>query len=732
MSGLVSAPLGAIVGALTLHVADGAVFSEAWLTWWIADVVGILAFAPLVLAFKRDPEAPPGPLSSWRRLEAGLFVLTTALVVTVVFAVVPGRPVKFAVYPCLLWGALRFGLRGASGGLSLVSLLAVALTVHEWDAFVAADLPPLNGMHVVQLFLIATELSFLSLAAVIAERDQASRQLARLYDTVHRNRQQLEVVIETIPAMAWIALPDGTRIFANRHWREYTGLSTEATAGSGWQAAIHPEDIDTYLAKRGASLASGEQYEVETRIRRAVDGEYRWFLVRAVPLQGERGNVLQWYGIATDIEDRKRAEALLAGEKRILEMVARGASLAQILETLCRLVEEQIHDVLASVLLVEGNRLRHGAAPSLPESYTAAIDGMAIGPLAGSFGTAAYRAQRVIVSDIATDPLWAECREAALSHALRACWSTPIHSSEGRVIATFALYHRQPWSPTQRDQEIVEQITHLAGVAIQRKLGEDELRASEARFRTFVDHATDAFFLYDEHGTILDVNRQACESLGYSREELIGTSALAFDPDANQALVAIDQQLAGGEIVTFESRNRRKDGAVFPVETRVRRFVQGGHRFGVSLVRDITERKRAERRLLAQHTVTRILAEAETLEAAAPDILQAMCAALPWDRGALWRVDRQAGALRCVAVWSAGPVETDPSEPLDLGGHARARAGAPRPRLGGPGARLDSRCRPGPGFHARGPPQARRAPRGLWLSYRAGRRGPGGPGVLQP
>jgi PAS domain S-box-containing protein len=177
--------------------------------------------------------------------------------------------------------------------------------------------------------------------------------------------------------------------------------------------------------------------------------------------------------------ERTRAEALLAGEKRILELLARGNSLSDILAELCRLVEEETSGVLASVLLLDGDRLRHGGAPSLPKAYTEAIDGGVIGPRAGSCGTAAYRGEQVIVEDIATDPLWAEYRDIALPHSLRACWSTPIFSSHGKVIATFAMYYREPRRPSPRDQEIIEQITHLAGVAIERKIIEEKLQRNE-------------------------------------------------------------------------------------------------------------------------------------------------------------------------------------------------------------------------------------------------------------
>ena len=433
------------------------------------------------------------------------------------------------------------------------------------------------------------------LAAVADERDHA---LSKLYEAVSRSEMKLRDVIETIPTFAWTALPDGSVEFVNRHGREYAGLSAEDSPGPGWQAAVHPDDLRHHADNWLASLSTGTPFNSELRYRRAADGQYRWFLSRAVPLRDEQGKIVQWYGISTDIDDRKHAETFLAGEKRVLQMVARNESLAQILECLCRLAEDNAPDVLASVLLIEDGRLIHGGAPSLPRAYIEAIDGVAIGPAVGSCGTAAYFAKQIIVSDIATDPLWANYRDAALPHSLRACWSTPIMSSEGKVIGTFAMYYREARRPSQADQEIIEQITHLAGVAIQSKLAAEALRASEARFRTFVDHATDAFMLHSEDGTVVDANRQACESLGYSRDELIGMRPTDFDPDVNAAQVqSLNERLNAGEIVTFESRHRRKDGTVFPIEFRARAFRQGGRRFSISLTRDITERKRAEHAL---------------------------------------------------------------------------------------------------------------------------------------
>ncbi len=292
---------------------------------------------------------------------------------------------------------------------------------------------------------------------------------------------RIRQIIDTIPAHAWSALPDGSVDFVNQRFVDFTGRPIGELLRWGWGSTCHPDDLSGYLDLWRAALAAGEPMESEVRVR-ARDGDYRWLLIRNAPLRDEMGNIVKWHGTAIDIEDRKRAEVLLAGEKRLLEMIARGDSRALILDALCRLVEELATGSLSSILLLDAdtNRLRHGAAPNLPRPYVDAIDGTVIGPAAGSCGTAAYRAQPVIVCDIATDPLWADYRDLALPHRLRACWSTPILSSEGRVLGAFAVYYREPRSPTPQDQSVIEQITHLASIAIEREQAEEKLRRAQA------------------------------------------------------------------------------------------------------------------------------------------------------------------------------------------------------------------------------------------------------------
>ena len=298
-------------------------------------------------------------------------------------------------------------------------------------------------------------------------------------ETARRSAEELRDVINTIPAYAWSASSDGAVDFVNQRLVNFIGLPGEDLSGWNWPSVIHPEDRSRYVADWVSDLKTGRSQDSEVRVKRA-DGQYCWCLARRVPLRDETGAILRWYGVFTEIDDRKRAEALIAGEKRVLELVAKGNPLPEILDSLCRLVEEQASDALASILLVQGDRLKHGGAPSLPKAYTDAIDGVLIGPSVGSCGTAAYRREQVVVEDIATDSLWTNFRDAALPHGLHACWSTPVFSSQGQVIATFAMYYREPRRPSPHDQEIIEQITHLAGVAIERKLTYEQLRRSEA------------------------------------------------------------------------------------------------------------------------------------------------------------------------------------------------------------------------------------------------------------
>lgn len=171
--------------------------------------------------------------------------------------------------------------------------------------------------------------------------------------------------------------------------------------------------------------------------------------------------------LATAIE-RKRSEALLQTQTRILESVASGSALEQVFNNLCLLLEQQSPGALCSIMLMDASRqkLRNGAAPSLPKAYAEALDGLAIGEGAGSCGTAAYRGEAVFVTDIASDPLWSSFRDFALGYNIRACWSVPFFSQTGEILGTFALSHCFPCKPTDHHLQLIKTATHLVSIAV--------------------------------------------------------------------------------------------------------------------------------------------------------------------------------------------------------------------------------------------------------------------------
>jgi len=323
---------------------------------------------------------------------------------------------------------------------------------------------------------------------------------------------------------------------------------------------VHPEDAAQAVQGIERGSREGKRFEHECRLRMP-DGSVKHIHVVA-RAKGDEPAELEFVGAVMDVTERKRAAMLLGGEKRLLEMIARGDSRAPILDALCRLVEEWASGALSSILLLDpkANRLRHGAAPSLPISYTDAIDGLVIGPCMGSYGTSAYRAEPVIVSDIASDPLWADYRPLALAHGLRACWSTPILSSTGRVLGTFAIYYREPRSPTPQDHNLIDQITHLASIAVERDRAEEALRQAQADL-THVSRVTTmgeltASIAHEVSQPLSAVvnNANACVSLldpGATNLEEVREALREIIDDAHRAVAVIlrVRQLAKGAAV---------------------------------------------------------------------------------------------------------------------------------------------------------------------------------------
>ena len=321
------------------------------------------------------------------------------------------------------------------------------------------------------------------LSTLCTLRDVTERKCAE--EKLRKSEEKYRDLIEISPDAIYVVDANGVCVLGNRAGSELAGILEDELVGTPVTNTYLPEERHVFR-ERLEQLKTGGTLRYERMFVRKT-GE---MVPVEVSVTAIRGGYFQ--AILRDISKRKQGEALLAGEKRLLEMVAKGDSLPSILDAICRLVEELCSGCLCSILLLDssGKRLWHGAGPSIPKPYAQAIDGFVIGPNVGSCGSAAYRAEQVIVSDIATDSRWTSFRDEALTNGLRACWSTPILSFENKVLGTFAMYYREPRSPAPRHQDVIEQITHLASIAIQRKRAEEALRASEQLARGQVEALT--------------------------------------------------------------------------------------------------------------------------------------------------------------------------------------------------------------------------------------------------
>jgi PAS domain S-box-containing protein len=444
--------------------------------------------------------------------------------------------------------------------------------------------------------------------------------------------QDVRLAVDAIPTLAWSAEADGSADFFNQRWLDYTGLSTEQARDWGWTVAVHVENVNGLVDYWRSILAAGEPGETEGRLRR-FDGVYRWFLFRATPSFDNDGRVVKWFGTCTDIEDRKRAECLLAGENLALEMTAKGNPLESILEGLCRVVEQTASGCLCSILLFDpsGSKIQQAVAPSLPSSYNDQFPGIPVDRECGPCTAAALRKTQVIVSDVVSDTRWGACgwRASASTHGLKACWSTVILASNGLVLGTFAIYWREPRTPTQQDQKIIEQITHLAAVAIEHKRNEAALKESEERFRLIVDTNPGLVATMSATGEVQLLNRQVLEYFGKTSEELKNWSAGdAVNPDdLPGAIEKWKRSVETGQPYEYELRHRRADGVYrwFQARGLPIRDSEGRITRWYTLLTDIDDRKRAEGELAkAFEEKTKSEAELRTIIDAIPQLIFAI------------------------------------------------------------------------------------------------------------
>ena len=360
------------------------------------------------------------------------------------------------------------------------------------------------------------------------------------------------------------------------------------------------------LRKRSTLRSTGGQ-PVTRRVRVSTQEGLRWHSISAQrlrdPVSGSDVVLLE----AQDVTAPVLAEQQARTEKQLLEMISAGERLPRILDTLVTGVEALRPDLLCSVLLLDDHGHLHcTAAPSLPMAYNAAIEGMAIGPAAGSCGTAAWRGETVVASDIALDPLWVDYKELALRHGLRACWSVCITASTGKVLGTFAAYYRSPRAPTSEDLHLLDTARHIAGISIERVRSQEAVEQRERQLRAVMDSVPAMICYADTQLRIVYANQRYADWVGAPRDQLIGRPVRELvDAGTFEVMEPHLQQVLAGREVRYERRQRGRDGVLrdFEVHYVPNRDAAGAVCGYFVLLNDVTARKQDEEMLyfLANH-----------------------------------------------------------------------------------------------------------------------------------
>ncbi|MEO1146772.1 MAG: PAS domain S-box protein [Cyanobacteria bacterium J06638_22] len=482
----------------------------------------------------------------------------------------------------------------------VVSLLLLPLWVneHHWG-FIGFD----NCVET-QLWL-ATEVDLLRAAAasisLSLERQQAS---AAVRDSEARYRLLADNSNDVIACHS----PEGIFRYVSPACLALLGYTPDELQGRSLFDLIHPDDTAT-VQRIHKVITRTEQFDITPysyRVRHKL-GHYLWMETCSRAVKGtDFEDVEEIIAVSRDVTERYRASELLTGQKRLLEMIARDYPLQDTLEELLRTIQAQKPESLPSILMVnaEETQVQRGISLALPKTYMDSLQGLVIGPRVGTCGTAMHFGKIVITSDIQVDPLWEGFRELALPYGLRSCWSMPIISSQGRILGSFATYHREPQSPTSHEIQLLEIARQIAAIAIEQELASEALQQAEARYRGIFENAVEGIFQSTVDGRYTIVNPMLASIYGYDSPDDLMQSLTDISQQvyvsAQRRLEFTQEMTTQGMVQGFESQVYRKDGSIIWISECARALLnEDGEIVGYEgTVEDITLRKQVEAELL--------------------------------------------------------------------------------------------------------------------------------------
>ncbi|GAC13074.1 bifunctional diguanylate cyclase/phosphodiesterase [Aliiglaciecola lipolytica] len=394
------------------------------------------------------------------------------------------------------------------------------------------------------------------------ERNKSNNQLNQIDLNTHDIENYLDAVFNITGDPIFIKDEECRLLLVNDAFCNIFGLARNQIIGKTLAEEVTPSEREHFLAIDRKVLQEGKEITCEETLT-TNGAKTKTILTKKNRFLAPNGKPFI-VGVIHDITERKQSELREKSHTHILELITSGKELPDILIAIVKVVEAENPKMMCSVLLLDesGRHLLHGASTSLPEFYCKAIEGEEIGISAGSCGTAAYKNERVIVSDINTHPYWAQYKDLANKAGLGSCWSEPIRSSKGTVLGTFAIYHRDINYPTDADLTIIEQAASLASIAIEKKQAEEKIKRAASVFT----HANEGIMITDANASIIEVNDTFCKITGYSHEEVLGKNPRILQSNEHSSdfystmwSTIFNQGHWRGEIW-----NRRKNGEIYP------------------------------------------------------------------------------------------------------------------------------------------------------------------------
>ncbi|MFI4890949.1 MAG: EAL domain-containing protein [Steroidobacterales bacterium] len=434
---------------------------------------------------------------------------------------------------------------------------------------------------------------------IVCVRDVTERQLAEqlMRESEARNRTLVEHAPEAILVLD---VDRGRFVDVNDNACRFFKMTRERLLECGLQQISAPQDpaarVGPALADfiAAALVGSTPVFEWEYRLG---TGQTVPCEVRLVHLPGADQRLIR--ASITDITERRRAETIAAGERRVFERIAANAALPEILDAIAQIIEGAVEHSLCAINILEpgAGTLSFGAAPSLPREFVAAMDRVPVGLMHGSCAAAVHLARPVLVVNIEADEIWTQRRDVALRAGLHAAWSAPLIASDGQVMGAFTVYRRQTGIHGPQDHELMSRLTQIAGIAVERRRSEDALRASEAKFRGLFESVLEGVYRSTLDGRFLAVNPAFAQMLGYeSAEELYRVPCAAIYAQTGDRETYVRRIQTEGEIRCEEILLRRKDGSTVVVLDNCRAVRdENGQATGFEgTLIDVTERKQAE------------------------------------------------------------------------------------------------------------------------------------------